>query len=225
MPTRVAATRLYTLWPSAIVALAGIAAIAFDVELSEAYDQNTFHVPVIRAFAAQLPFPDISSYQSATTPLYHLVMAFAVRAGVESVSALRLLSLAMSVAGVCAIQWFFSRFMAPARALLFAAVVGLSPYYLGSAVFVVTDNPPFALATIVIGLALAPGQSRPALAAAITTAILFTRQIYIWLVPFFVVTSSRRIIDRGVIGWMLIPTLALTALLALWGGALPRGYV
>jgi hypothetical protein len=216
--------RLPRLWPALAVTAAGLAAIALDVELSEAYDQNTFHVPVIRTFAAQLPFPDIRGYQSTTTPLFYLVMSMAVRAGVESVAALRVITLALSVAGVCAIQWFFQRFAEPRRAALYAAAVGLSPYYLGSAVFVVTDNPPFALTALALGIALAPGPPRAALAAVIVTAIVLSRQIYVWLLPFFVVASSREGISRKAIAWMIVPALALGAMLLLWGGPLPRGY-
>lgn len=216
--------RLPRLWPALAVAAAGLAAILFDVELSEAYDQNTFHVPVIRTFAAQLPFPDIRAYQSTTTPLFYLMMSMAVRAGIESVTALRVITLALSVAGVCAIQWFFLRFTEPRRAALYAAAVGLSPYYLGSAVFVVTDNPPFALTAIALGMTLAPGPPHAPFAAAIVTAIVLSRQIYVWLLPFFVFSSSRVAVNRRVIAWMIVPALALAAMLLLWGGPLPRGY-
>lgn len=216
--------RLRHAWPALILALVGLTAIAFDVELSEEHDQNRFHVPVIRTFAAHLPFPDITSYHSATAPLFHLIMAIPVRAGLDSVAALRVLTLALSVAGVCAIQWYFSRFLDSRRAALYAAVLGLSPYYLGSAVFVVTDNPPFALMTVVLGMALTSGPSRGAFAALAVTAIVLMRQIYVWLVPFFA-TPNRVTVNRPALAWMLVPTLALAALLWLWGGSLPRGYV
>ncbi|MEM0984554.1 MAG: hypothetical protein AAGI17_11475, partial [Planctomycetota bacterium] len=38
-------------------------------------DQFNYHEPVVRIFADQLPAPDVSDYASATTPLYHLILA------------------------------------------------------------------------------------------------------------------------------------------------------
>ena len=58
---------------------------------SAAADQNHHHLPVIRQFATQLPWPDIRDYESATAPLWHIVLAIPARFGASDVS-LRLLT-------------------------------------------------------------------------------------------------------------------------------------
>ena len=42
---------------------------------SHAYDQNLFHIQVVRQFEMQWPVPDLSEFSAATGPVYHLVMA------------------------------------------------------------------------------------------------------------------------------------------------------
>ncbi|MFM9958218.1 MAG: hypothetical protein ACKVZJ_09070 [Phycisphaerales bacterium] len=55
--------------------LAAIIILSGRVGTGESADQINYHVPVIQTFASQLPSPDLSKYDSATTPGYHLVMA------------------------------------------------------------------------------------------------------------------------------------------------------
>ncbi|HLX38053.1 MAG TPA: hypothetical protein VKR29_09640, partial [Candidatus Binataceae bacterium] len=66
-------------WDSAATVLiyAAIALPGFfgSAPFSDNYDEIKYHLPAIRQFAAQLPHPDLSAYSSATTPLYHLMMA------------------------------------------------------------------------------------------------------------------------------------------------------
>ncbi len=62
-------------WLAAAVAgglhmLVAAVAILRSIEgTSEWYDQKDYHLPVIERFAAELPAPVLSDYQSATTPL------------------------------------------------------------------------------------------------------------------------------------------------------------
>ena len=63
--------------------LALVAILAGITGASEWFDQRDYHLPVILEFARTLPTPDLSDYNSATTPGYHLLMAVAVRAGAE----------------------------------------------------------------------------------------------------------------------------------------------
>ena len=46
-----------------------------------ANDERVFHLPTIRLFADQLPSPDLSDYNVATTPGYHLLLAAVSNAG------------------------------------------------------------------------------------------------------------------------------------------------
>lgn len=54
------------------------------------YDQINYHLPVIRQFESQWPRVDLSDYQSATTPGYHLVLAGLAKLGVHSELRLRI---------------------------------------------------------------------------------------------------------------------------------------
>ena len=42
-------------------------------------DQNQYHLPAIRTFAADWPAVDVRDYASATTPGYHLALAAVAR--------------------------------------------------------------------------------------------------------------------------------------------------
>ena len=64
-------------WAPVLVLLILVAGILLGDHLisSHAYDQNQYHIQVIRQFEAQWPVPDLSDYAAATGPLYHLVLA------------------------------------------------------------------------------------------------------------------------------------------------------
>lgn len=57
------------------VLLTGAVVLTGKVGTGESADQVNYHVPVIRAFAESMPTPDLTRYESATTPGYHLMMA------------------------------------------------------------------------------------------------------------------------------------------------------
>src|SRR5947209_1613275 len=67
-------------------------------------DQNMWHLPAIRQFARQLPHPDLHDYLSATTPLYHLLIAAADRWISPDLRVLRLFG-ALFTAGLLAPLW------------------------------------------------------------------------------------------------------------------------
>src|SRR5579871_5957648 len=60
-----------------LLIFAGLAlpAIFRTAQFTENYDEARYHLPAITQFAAQLPYPDLRNYSSATTPLFHILFA------------------------------------------------------------------------------------------------------------------------------------------------------
>src|SRR6185503_20842297 len=68
-------------------------------------DQLQYHEPAIRQFAAELPRPELHDYLSATTPGYHLLLGVAVRAGLDSRTALQCLGSLFTAAMLGTLAW------------------------------------------------------------------------------------------------------------------------
>lgn len=58
-----------------VMVLSGAVILTGRVGTGESADQVNYHLPVIRTFANAWPAPNLRSYDSATTPGYHLMMA------------------------------------------------------------------------------------------------------------------------------------------------------
>lgn len=108
------------------------------------YDEAEYHYPVILQFAKELPFPNLTDYNSATTPLFHLVFAILGRIFGTEIEHLRLINFFVTV--LCPVLLFrlLSReFKQPyTSALLSASLFSLSPYFFREAFVVMTDNLP-----------------------------------------------------------------------------------
>ena len=199
----------------------------WDSSLSvfDAMDEQLFHAPTIHHFAQSLPFPDVSDYGSATTPLYHLLLAPISWLTNHHITSLRVVNLLLS--GAC--LWVIVRCLAlwghPRLGLLGALVVGSSPYFVGPAVRLSTDNAAL-LAVFATLLAAHPSTQRSPWSASLwATAAVWTRQIHLWLLaPILLagLTATRR---RST--WLLtaiVPVFALIPLVAIWGGLTPPSF-
>ena len=116
-------------------------------------DETIYHLGVIQRFAAELPWPDLRDYNSATTPLFHLVFAAASRLFGLELPGLRALNVVLSFGAVCWLSVLFSqRLRLPrAHALLAAAAFGMSPYVFGASFLALTDNFAWTMALLAIG--------------------------------------------------------------------------
>lgn len=147
-----------------------------------AADQINYHQRVIESFAAQWPSPDFRDYVSATTPLYHVVMA-AVRVYVtERVEVQQLLGLAIGL-GFLGVVWWFVAGRAPAGlAALLCLPLACSMYVLDSSSWLLPDNAAWALVAVIVGLALrerfTPGML--AVGAGALVVLVLTRQSHLW---------------------------------------------
>lgn len=152
-----------------------------------AYDQNGFHLPTIRGFAAQWPAPELRDYLSATTPGYHLALAGASKLVGESVTALRLVGLVFSVGLAGTLGWALGRLAPWPVALACGVPVLCSLYVLGPAAWLLPDN---ASLWAVLGVALVAARFTDhrradalgllALTLLLLAAVL-TRQMHVWV--------------------------------------------
>jgi hypothetical protein len=174
-------------WLAAAIVVAVHAAVfalvAPSPELTQgraASDAFNFHEPSIRAFAAQWPAPDLSNYFSATTPLYHLVLAAVCR----FVSDSRVVLMAVgAVPSAVLFAWAAARSVRR-LGLWTGLAVGLclpaSLYVLPPAIWLLPDNAGWLGVLAVLALALSRRPRAVVLAAGVLLALVLTRQVHIW---------------------------------------------
>jgi len=207
------------------------------VETSEWSDQRDYHLPVILAFAEALPTPDLSDYNSATTPGYHLVMAVAMRVTGESL-ALWIVNACFGAVFVAIVAAAVARMAGTLAGIAGGLLLGCSPYVLSSSVWLTTDN----LASIALvaaflaAMPIAAGSTRyplrlGALAALAASAAVAVRQILAYAAAFpgaaIVARAAAerrmpRVVELALAALALIPALALVVFFVLlWGGLVP----
>lgn len=158
-------------------------------------DARFYHEPVIREFAPQLPAPDLTDYASATTPLYHLVLALPVRMGLDSTTALRLLSAAISVPLFYLLASSLARRWPSPRATLMGVALTLpliaSNYSLFPGVFVLPDNLAWLMVLVLLLRAQAGCLSLAscAVSGVLLALLVATRQIHLWVAGPLVVAA------------------------------------
>ncbi|MCE2884468.1 MAG: hypothetical protein LW806_06150 [Planctomycetaceae bacterium] len=237
------AARAGRVWTAGLAAgmihlVAALVAILLGiVETSEWYDQRDYHLPVIRAFAEALPAPDLSDYNSATTPGYHLVMAVAMRVTGESM-ALWIVNACFGALFVAIVAAAVARMAGALAGIAGGLLLGCSPYVLSSSVWLTTDN----LASIALvsaflaAIPIASGSTRSplragALVALAASAAVAVRQILAYAAAFpgaaIVARAAAerrmpRVAELALAALALVPALALVVFFVLlWGGLVP----
>ena len=99
-------------WSPVLILLVLVTGVFLGEHLiaSHAYDQNLFHIQVVRQFEMQWPAPDLSDYSAATGPLYHLVMVALGAVFGNELQTLRVLSVLFGVALVIVVSGVAARF-------------------------------------------------------------------------------------------------------------------
>jgi hypothetical protein len=196
-----------------------------DLKVFDDVDEQLFHHPTIQRFASQLPWPDLSDYPSATTPLYHLLMAPISWMSGDDLTVLRLSNLVVSALTVWLMVRTLSSWGRFRTAWPCALAVAVSPYFVGPAVRLSTDN--LALLGIVATLAAThPSQQKSAwTSAGWASMTIATRQIHAWLMLPLAIAAFNVPAKRST--WLLISALPL-ALLAFfmltWGALTPPSF-
>ena len=232
MATESASSRLGGVGDTATIALiyAAVALPGFlrNAPFSDNYDEIKYHLPAIKQFAAQLPYPDLRAYSSATTPLYHLVMAVLLRAGCSLIT-LRAINLGLSVATLLMVVTYFQRSSARrsdwttfSASLLFAICL----LFVGPSLRLSTDNLPLGCAVAILYLIDRDenlSAVRFALAVFLAVVAVLTRQLYLWLVPLlglYALMNDRWSLKGKVAAASasLSPLLSVLPLFLLWHG-------
>lgn len=107
-------------------------------------DEPKYHYPTILNFAKRLPFPDIRDYGSATTPLFHILLAALSKIVGTDIQHLRLANFFITYFSVLFLFSLLCRQykLKPQVSLLFTFIFALSPYYFREAFVILTDNLP-----------------------------------------------------------------------------------
>lgn len=107
-------------------------------------DEPTHHYPTILAFAKQWPQFYLKDYNSATTPLFHILLAGISKVIGTDIKTLRLVNFFITYASVVLLFnmliWRFR--LTVQQSFLFAILFALSPYYFREAFVLLTDNLP-----------------------------------------------------------------------------------
>jgi hypothetical protein len=147
-----------------------------------AFDSIAYHEHFIRQLAEDAPRIDLSNPLTATTPGFHMLIAAASVAGLESTTSLRLVAAAIGVALV----WWLARWCerstgSPAAAVL-ALPLAASVYVIGSGAWLLPDDLAWLLVGVVLATCLRPTiRTRDlALASALLVPLVLVRQTHLW---------------------------------------------
>ena len=195
-------------------------------------DELGCHYVTIRQFQGQWPHLDLRDYPSPETPLYHVTLA-AISQLNDNIITLRLASFAMSLAALLVIEAYLLRRAQSTMAVFFTMLVAVSPYFLGAAVRLLTDN--LGLGAAVAALfalddAFDLSVCRSATGALFGTVAVLTRQVYLWTAPVqFVATFTHRQVSHSqrLVNAALstVPALALASFVLLWHGFTPISWI
>ena len=221
-------------WAALGVLLAAFAALSWPAmfaglaSMFSHGDMVRFHLPQINYFIshplAALDYPSTG----ATMPGHHLLFAWLARAAgytavTETTWTLRLAHWALA-AGMVAGGWAIAARLCgqPWRALVLTLPLAASPYVLGAAIWITTDDAALLHYTLLLA-ALTFRPDRPMLAAAAALLLASWRQIYLPVAAaaaFFARPRRHRLL------WALLAPLPAVLVVALyvhrWGGFTPK---
>lgn len=226
--------------------VAAVIIVSQRIPYRAAFDQKLYHLPVIREFVRTWPVFDTWDYLSATTPLYHILMAAVARVCGPSPVPLQVATAAMT--GV--LLWLLARDASRRLPAALAAAVCLpiiaSPYSLFPAVFILPDNLGWLGVVAVLLIAMnrmTPG--RLGLGAVVLLLLVLTRQVHIWAAGLLWVSAwlsidppersswaggmcshawSRTAHALGAVAVTVPAMLALYGFVRYWGGLVPHRF-
>jgi hypothetical protein len=191
------------------------------LEIFDDLDERLFHLPTVLQFAAEWPWPDVSDYQSATTPLYHLILSPIAAIFDHPLTALRAANWAIAVGAVWLAATALKDWGQPSSAAVGALLLASSPYFIGPAVRLSTDN---AALLCVFGVLWAthPHSKMSLRSAALwATAAVLIRQIHLWVMVPLVIAAFRLRPHPKQLMWLALPAASLIPLLWTWGALTP----
>lgn len=195
---------------------------------SQANDMMDYHSIEVRRLEAGWPSPDLRASFTTTTPGFHLLLAALAKLGLGATA----LRLAAALGGLAAwlVAWRVAlAWVGCGRAALLVSPLALSPYLLGSSIWITTDAAALALACATMGVALvAPATVRAGLASgALGAGTVLVRQIMLWAsVPAALVALGARGLPLSGRVWRCAlavgpPVACVAAFFVVWGGSMP----
>jgi hypothetical protein len=197
-----------------------------ELNTYDARDEKSYHYPTVLALLEQFPNFDLVNFSSATTPLYHIVLALPSLIFGSDIVLLRLLNSMISLCCLLASYGYLSKRGTKLKAFYFSIFLLLSPYFMGPAVRLSTDN--MALLFLLLSIS-AMDVGLPNLLNFLRVNILIlctilTRQIYTWLIGvyllFYLLRKDKLKLQyiAQVVLPTLLPMVGLAYFLFIWGG-------
>lgn len=207
-------------------------------------DQLIYHLPTIQSFARQWPRPDLSNYNSATTPGYHLLLAAVLHYTSASVDGLRLASALLVCGLIFTLVWHVVRLAGFSAGLILCGPLICSNYVFTPGVWLTPHDLAWWGVLACLLVAVRPRVDRWTVAggAIFLLATVMVRQIHLWvaapLCMAILLGSDRQTAARGetiddpnqlprrwripAVILTILPALAALAWLAhLWHGLTP----
>ncbi|UOT05839.1 hypothetical protein MPY17_08910 [Rhodococcus opacus] len=192
-------------------------------------DQKNYHYPTIEELQRLFPSIDIVNVQTATSPLFHLLVSWASIPLGSSLFVTQILGSIFAAALVAVLVNFVWPIESPGLRALVLAPLLLSAYFWQSTLWLNTDVAAILWVTLaIVTLLRAESIQDFAVVGAFCSLAVATRQTAIWLlVPVVAVAlvgwRGRPLIVRVVAGCMPAGVILL-ALLVTWGGLTPPAF-
>jgi len=213
---------------SAVVAALGVMVTAGGV------DQHHYHWPTVNRMQSELPTLDITNVETATSPLYHVIVAIFSRLFGLTESQAQFVASIFAAGLAALVVWYAASIKKPSLGALAAAPLLLSPYFWQSALWMLNDAAAllFCLAAFIVTLRQRPAKGRSQLAIGfLLAAAIATRQSYIWclaptaITTIYVMQGYSTPAKMAAIARIVCPGLAtISALVLLWNGVAPPNF-
>lgn len=216
-----------------VLTTAALRGLTVTLNIFHGSDERVYHLPTIRQFASQLPFPDLVHYPAAQTPLFHLLEAYVGKVIGYQLWRLRLVDVVISYGLAWAVFQLLHRRLGLQRtpALALAVAFLLSPYVFGPSFRVMTDN--LALLLVVVALERLERfrQTRalaPYLVGCLSIGLaILTRQSAAFMLPVAALYAVLAGLDRRrlglALGAVVLAAVPAGVLFLSWHGLVPRG--
>ncbi len=168
---------------AAFMMAASVVILSGHVAKRPAGDQNRWHLVAIEGFASEWPAIDFSDYESATTPLYHTLVAAVHVYVTEDVRSLRLAGATFTIGLLTTLALWVGRRRGWKEAIALCLPMVCSLYVFSAGAWLLPDNAAWWGVLSILLLALRPRLTGKWLivAAIVLTLLTLTRQIHVWV--------------------------------------------
>ena len=203
-----------------------------------AFDSIVYHEHFVRRLAEEAPRVDLSNPLTATTPGFHMLLAAASLAGLESTTALRLVAMAIGALLVWCVARWCERAAGRAAGALLALPLAMSVYVIGSGAWLLPDDLAWLLVGAIVACCVRPASAFArrdlVVAAALLVPLVLVRQTHLWVAAVVWMAAFRvragetdpgfSARARRAVPWIVatLPAFATVAFFAsIWGGLVP----